>query len=372
MTAGATLTWSRSGGLSVEYPAPAAHVVEPRRVRPGADPVSHFAALMNQVVRDVCEHHKGAVAVELSGGLDSANVAVSVAQMSANSVRSGGLLVAGPTGRAQGLRRRIIIDHLGMRDLEVVAADHLPLALNGPRTVEHSHYPDTDIYQEAFDALRTVLRSAGTRVVFTGYGGDEIMARAPGERSAPASPPRLPPWLGQRARDALADVDANCSPVTGVALSTLVVFAARHPAYLRAGLWPTAPFSTPELSRFGRSLPVVWRMGKELLRQRLARTGLPLAVTHPRRPESFAATMNLALRSHASALLAALLDHSVLISQGYVRRYAVERLYRRASGGHTVPPLVYDMLALDIGIHSMCAVPAAGEGTACESSTRDR
>jgi asparagine synthase (glutamine-hydrolysing) len=369
LTAGASLTWNATSGLALEYPPPAAHVVEPRKLRSGADPVPYFGALMDAVVRDVCERQRGAIAVELSGGLDSANVATSVAQMSARPILSGGLLLVGPTGPAQRVRRQTFVNHLGMCDIPVNAADHLPLAPDGPRSVEHAHYPDTDIYLEAFDALRGALRNAGARVVFTGYGGDEVMSRAPAERSHPTTPPRLPTWLDQRTRDALAHVDTNCSPVTAVALPTLLVFAARHPAYLRAGLWPIAPFTSPELSRFGRSLPVEWRTGKELLRQRLARTGLPPGVTHPRRPESFAATMRLALRRHAPALLADMLERSALIAHGFVRRNAVEHLYLRARAGHAPPTLVYDMLALHIGVHSMCTAAYPGEETSCPSST---
>jgi asparagine synthase (glutamine-hydrolysing) len=376
LTAGATLQWSRTSGLRLRYPAPVRHISKPRRLRPGAEPVAHFAKLMNQVVHDAFDGLRGTVAVELSGGLDSASVALSaaslpIASLSAGQVLSGGLIVAGRAGLDQEIRRRIIVNHLGLRDITVPANDHLPLSPGGSRTVDRTHYPDTDVYQEAFDALRGRLRAAGARFVLTGYGGDEIMSRTPAERPRPTTPPRLPPWLDQRARDALADVDADCSPVTAVALPTLVVFAARHPAYLRAGLWPVAPFTASELSRFGRSLPVEWRTGKELLRQRLARTGLPTTVTHPQRPESFAATMNRALRRHAPALLADMLERSLLIDRGFVRRTAVEHLHRRARDGGMMPPLVYDMLALDIGIRSMCTDATAGREGSWASSTPD-
>jgi hypothetical protein len=44
-----------------------------------------------------------------------------------------------PAGYDQDIRRRTIIDHLGLRDVTVLAADHLPLAPDGPRTVERAH-----------------------------------------------------------------------------------------------------------------------------------------------------------------------------------------------------------------------------------------
>jgi asparagine synthase (glutamine-hydrolysing) len=376
LTAGATITWNRADGLSVCYPEPVAHVARPRRLRTGADPVAHLGALLDRSVNEVCERHRDALAVELSGGLDSTNVALSVAQCTPGPVLSGGLIVAGPTGRAQIDRRRTIVEHLGFRDLAVPAADHLPLAPGGPRTPWRPHYPDGDVYQEAFDVLRAGLHAARGSVVFTGFGGDEIMGLVPDERTGKTRLPTPPAWLDRRARDALADVDTGCSPVTKVALPTLVVFAARHPTYLRAGLWPIAPFTSAELSQFGRSLPVEWRTGKELLRQRLTRVGLPRTVTHPLRPESFAATMRAALSRHASGLLADMLDHSVLIARGFVRRAAVETLYRHARDGRALPPLIYDMLALDIGIRSMITtvptIHATREEPGCIPSTPTR
>jgi hypothetical protein len=82
--------------------------------------------------------------------------------------------------------------------------------------------------------------------------------------------------------------------------------------------------------------------------------------------------MTLALRRHAPALLADMLERSVLIDRGFVRRSAVEHLHRRARCGGTMPPLVYDMLALDIGIRSMCDAATAGRETSCASSTPNR
>lgn len=371
LTAGATITWRPGDGLSVRYPMPAEHPAKPRRLRPGADPVTYLGALLDQATADVCERHPGALGVELSGGLDSTNVALSVRHRSPAPVLSAGLIVAGPIGHAQTTRRRMIVKHLGLRDIEIAAADHLPLAPHGPRTPRRPHYPDGDVYLEAFDALRAAIRESGAQVVFTGFGGDEIMSLAPDERASPTRRPRLPPWLGERALDALADVEAGCSPVTAVALPTLVVFAARNPAYLRAGLWPIAPFAFPELSRFGRSLPVEWRNDKELLRLRLTRAGLPQSVTHPPSPESFAATMRAALQRHAPTLLADMLDHSPLIDGGFIRQPVIESLHRQARAGHPPPPLLYDTLALDIGIRSMTADTVERRNT-CTPSTPNR
>jgi hypothetical protein len=57
-------------GLTIAYPEPAEHVLEPRGLRPGVDPVDVFDALLTEVVAEwspPAEH----VGVELSGGADS-------------------------------------------------------------------------------------------------------------------------------------------------------------------------------------------------------------------------------------------------------------------------------------------------------------
>lgn len=67
-----------------------------------------------------------------------------------------------------------------------------------------------------------------------------------------------------------------------------------------------------------------------------------------------------------------MLERSLLTAQGFVRRDAVERLYRRARDGRSLSPLVYDMLSLDIGIRSMCAGTASRGEMWCAFSTPKR
>ncbi|TQM10190.1 asparagine synthase (glutamine-hydrolysing) [Pseudonocardia kunmingensis] len=357
LTAGTHAVWRPGSGLSLRYPDPAHHVLRPRTLRAGADPIAGFTALLDHALAGVVSGPEEIVAVEMSGGLDSANIAVSAIHHGA--LVAGGIDVYGRTGRAQRQRRSLISAHLRLPIETVSAVEHLPLDPDGSRVPSRPHQPDGDVYQEAFDALRARLSRAGARTVLTGYGGDEIMSRTSAERGVSTTPPPLPPWLTDRARAALADVDAGCSPVTAVALPTLLVFAARHPAYLRAGLWPIAPYTDPRVSRFARSLPVDRRTGKELLRQRLTRIGFPRAVTHPDQRESFADTMHLALRRHAVTLLSGMLDQSPLIEHDLVRRDKVEQLWCHVRQQRPLPPLVFDMLALDIAIRSMTATTTA-------------
>jgi asparagine synthase (glutamine-hydrolysing) len=346
--------------LTITYPPPHEHVLQGRRLRPRADPISYFDRLLADRIGPVMDAHSAAVAVELSGGVDSANVAVSAAGLSPFPVQSLGLLMGGEAGADQGLRRTQIVERLNLRDTVVPAAGHLPFGDPLARSAARPHNPDGDVYLEAFDVLRRRAADSGATVVLTGFGGDEMMAPHPAELSIPRQEPDPPFWLGEQARQHLADIDRGVAPVSPVPLATQLVFAARNPAYLRCGLWPIAPLADPALYEFGRSLPVEWRTDKALLRRRLAWAGFPESVTAPQWPESFGPVMDRALEVHGPALLTRMLERSLLIDAGLVSRAGLEKLLLGLAIGRGCPSMVYDMLALEMGLQSMCLPEQVG------------
>lgn len=105
--------------------------------------------------------------------------------------------------------------------------------------------------------------------------------------------------------------------------------------------------------RLGESLPVNWRADKRLFRQRLARAGFGLAITDPQVPESFDDTMRRALHRHGPRLLSGMLAESVLVDLGFVNPDSLTGLLRHLRRGDPAPPLLYDMLAVEIGLRSM-------------------
>ncbi|WP_156993442.1 hypothetical protein [Pseudonocardia acaciae] len=98
---------------------------------------------------------------------------------------------------------------------------------------------------------------------------------------------------------------------------------------------------------------MAWRTSKRLFRLRLARAGFTPAVTEPRNPESFDDTMRDALRRHAPRLLARMLAESVLVDLGFVNPDSLTTTLRRLRRGSPAPPLLYDMLAVEVGLRSM-------------------
>lgn len=345
--------------LLLDAPEDALHVLQPRRLRAGADPVAGLAVLLDAVVRRLPVQHE-ATAVELSGGVDSANVALTLARAgvnrSSNGLRAYGVLLNGDMGKEQRRRRRALVTAVGLSDVTVHAADHLPLVADGPRSLPHD--PAGEMYPECFEPLRARLADEGVRVVYTGFGGDETMSLRPAERARQPPPDRVPPWLGFRALAALGDVDVNVAPVSPVPVPTLLANTARSQGFMRHGIWPVSPLADPEVARFGASLPTEWRRRKRVLRDRLRLAGLPEYVADPEIPEVFTGHMQEGLRHHGLPLTTAMLSDSLLADLGHVDRAGLARFLSAVPPDGEIDDLLYDTLALEIGLRTLTGAPA--------------
>lgn len=205
--AAATFTPS---GLSIHYPDPAEHVLEPRTLRPGVDPLMALDELLTDVIRQA-PTATGCVGVGLSGGADSGNVALAIKAARFPDVYSFGLLVGGSTGRQQRERRRVLVEHCGFRDTVTPAMQHPPFCAGGVRDLCKPHDPAGAFYQEAFDVVREQAAARRCEVMFTGSGGDEINAHH-SRTQAELPTPEPVPWLGVKAARALAEVNEHLAP----------------------------------------------------------------------------------------------------------------------------------------------------------------
>ena len=212
------------------------------------------------------------IAIELSGGMDSAAVACALAALNGQVV-SQGILLSGDCRPSQIERRREIVARLGLID-ETVDIDTLPPSLDlqpGGR----KEYVHTEYYLEAFEALWSSAHAQGRDLIFTGLGGDELfMAFAePGQLHVADDPeiaePRryaeqlLTPQALKASRSMHA-FNAPSGPVPSVAASV-----SRSHHLMRHGLWPINPLSDPNLGSFCYQLPPEHRRGRETMRQYL-------------------------------------------------------------------------------------------------------
>ncbi|MFI6466813.1 asparagine synthase [Streptomyces sp. NPDC050538] len=340
-----------TAGLIIVHPEAAQHVLEPRRLRVGIDPVSAFDALLTEVVAEWCAT-ASCVGVEVSGGADSGNVTLSTTAAGFGRVDTFGLLMGGRIGLLQQERRRALVDHLGLRDTAVPAMRHPPFVPGGVRERRLPHDPAGAFYQEAFDVVRSQVATRGCEVIFTGGGGDEVNAHHSRTRAElPLSEPV--PWLGEKAREALARVDENLAPIPVLPVPTLMAFGLHNPAYLRLGVWPVAPLVHPRVVRFMEQLPHQHKRGKKMFRDRLRRAGLPEFVAAPTEPENFLAVMESGLRAYGLPLLDDMLRESLLIDLGYVDPDGLAMARDHAERAAVVPDLLCDTLALEVGLRSL-------------------
>lgn len=212
------------------------------------------------------------IAIELSGGMDSATVACALVALHGQ-VISQGIQLNGDCRPSQIERRRQIVARLGLID-ETVDIDMLPPSLD-LRPGVRKEYVHTEYYLEAFEALWSSAHAQGRDLIFTGLGGDELfMAFAePGPLHTEGDPeiaePRryaeqlLTPQALKAARSTHA-FDAPAGPVPSVAASV-----SRSHHLVRHGLWPINPLSDPNLVSFCYQLPPEHRHGRETMRRYL-------------------------------------------------------------------------------------------------------
>lgn len=351
LTERATATFTRAG-LLLSYPDPAEHVLRPRHLRADVDVVTAFTDLLADIVSRAPAGQDG-VGVELSGGADSANVALTLAHLHGHPVRSYGLLLDGVVGDQQRRRRAAMVERFGLRDATVDASDHPPFVPTGVRGQEVPHDPTSAYYREAFDALRDAVVAGGTRIMCTGLGGDELMARHRHEQTTDSPTLDTVPWLGPAARAALDDVDVNVAPAAPVPVTVLMAQASHNPAYLSAGIWPVALLAHPALVRWCEQLPLTWRLRKRLLRERLRRGGLARDVVDPPLPETFTGLMQAGLRSYGLSVLKGMLAESRLVDLGYLDHAALRDAYEDALTSATIRSILCDALSLEIGLRSL-------------------
>ncbi|MEU9957342.1 asparagine synthase-related protein [Streptomyces sp. NPDC050982] len=346
--ASATFT---SSGLGIRYPEPAEHVLEPRTLRPGVDPLAVLDELLTDVVREA-PTATGCVGVELSGGADSGNVALAMKAVCFPEVYSFGLLVGGSTGRQQSDRLRALVEHCGFRDTATPAMQHPPFCPGGVRTLRKPHDPAGAFYQEAFDVVRDQAAARRCEVMFTGSGGDEINAHH-SRTQAELPTPEPVPWLGTKAVRALAEVNEHLAPIPVLPVPTLMAFGMHNPGFLRAGIWPVSPLVHPRIVRFMEQLPHEHKRGKVLFRERIRRAGLPEWVAAPTEPENFLAVLEKGLRSFGLPVLDDVLKESILVDLGYVDGKALAMAGRNADSAPVVPDPLCDVLALEVGLRSL-------------------
>lgn len=311
------------GQLAFHWPHPCLRD-EARELADGAPVIDAYTSMLAATLAD--RHYTAKrTGIELSGGLDSANVALSMAELHGPGLVSGAVIHPGPAGTQQERRRGELVEHTGLRDYTVGAAAYPPLNPASP----HRPAPQEETYLDAHASLLAQWRDEGILYAATGVGGDEML-------SLPATGPVgdgeiLPDWLGPTARAALEHSGTDrLTPTPPVSDSVLLAMAAGAPMYLRAGVWPLYPLADPDLFRFGQWLPPAWRRAKRLARARLEAEGFSRDVVRPPLRESFTPLLTTGMARFGPGRVQQLLDEgSPLIDAGFLDPDRLPALKRR-------------------------------------------
>ena len=348
------------GHLEIEYPRPVPRL-RPRKIREGADVLAAFDSLMREAV-GLWTDPGQIVATELSGGIDSSAVATALAINSDAPVRSYGLIMPGTDGVFQAERRDELAARFGLLDYARDCEEFLPFAADGERIGAGSTIPWSEFYYDAVAALCREARQDGVDVLFTGAGGDEISTIMPDEEPdrdielGEDDPPALPPFLTVRGIEAYEDACRRHWPAPGAAVERSCIEAAATNAdvFLRHGLWPAYPYCAPRLVNFCRSLPLMWRQGRELQRLYLRRHGCTDRVARPEICETFADVMTMALQRNAS-VLTSLFQESRLAASGLVDREILHRSHAafRATGEQKWKDAFVELAVLELTVRAV-------------------
>ncbi|MDP8993737.1 MAG: asparagine synthase C-terminal domain-containing protein [Pseudomonadota bacterium] len=187
--------------------------------------------------------------VEVSGGLDSACVAVAAHSLR-NGLTSYGIMLDGAVGTQQQRRRRELVELLGLTDFEFPVSPFAPFA-----TLEDEQCavtPFDEVYRLAcLNAIDRIAERTGANVdlLVTGIGGDELTFENTFRREE---------W----------EVRGS------VCTSSIIAAACRADMFMRRGIWTSNPCIAQEVVDFGRALPKKMRQNRLLNILTLARSGL--------------------------------------------------------------------------------------------------
>ncbi|WFU40150.1 asparagine synthase-related protein [Bradyrhizobium sp. CB82] len=274
----------------------------------------------------------GESAAELSGGMDSASVAMAVRE-GAGSLTCGGILLDAESSPKQSDRRNSILAALNCRDHAIEMNDHMP-AIDLNLDSKH-HLPlVSEYYLEAFEALWGRFRNEGCKIIWSGIGGDELFFRYSGEEDEADSPSSrcfevavglAEGLLTRRGLDAARSTFLFSAPLGVTAATTLLGKLCHARPLAKRGLWPITPLGDPRLINFSATLPLEFRADKHMLRLYLRNRTDAEVFPRDYTKESFELVLPRAIAARADTL-AFQLNTCALADLGLVSRESVMTL----------------------------------------------
>jgi asparagine synthase (glutamine-hydrolysing) len=380
LTERATALWD-GVAVTIHYPSPAPALI-PCSLRANADVVEAYRETIGSLLRQRLDRSS---ATQLSGGADSAAVAICAHDIVGPGLRSYGLIVPGSRGAEQRRRRNDLISCLGLVDRSVRAVLHPPLARFGSVACDTRARATGEIYAEAFGALFDRAVADGVRSMLTGIGGDELFMPHYVERGQEGVPETAevltidsptPAYIPERVREMFTTTlrRFDWAPRSVIPFSGLLGQASQAPLFLERGIWPLAPFCTREALQLCRRLPWTWRRDKLPHRRLIELVGCRPDTAWPRRSESFIELFIHAVLRTAQPLLNELFRAPQIADLGLVEPKFLREEYARACASQKMAPYdrFYEIAVLELLARKLKIGAAAVTPVLVRSSDRGR
>jgi asparagine synthase (glutamine-hydrolysing) len=257
------------GRASYQYPKAAEDTVSLGGLS-GEEVLEEFNHLLQRVVSKRPAASKR-IAIQLSGGMDSAAVAGALATTH-GALQSGGILLNGACRKSQVSRREHIAGQLGLND-ETIEMSSFPPSLDLYPTGRE--YQLKEFYLEAFEALWRTMQARECEWLFTGVGGDELFLPRSDELLAADGKiyveirHHAESLLTPRALGVARSLRGFDAPMAPMPVSSLLAQACHAPHLLKRGLWPVNPLCDPSLVAFCHRLAPEHRQNRETLHRYL-------------------------------------------------------------------------------------------------------
>lgn len=297
--------------------------------------------LIEKYITPWTENHHLSISANLSGGLDSGVVCAIASRLlnKNNSIlNTSGIIVTGKTREAQVVRRMEYIRRLSVNDHPVLAEEYSLFDFADKDWNNTDIIPWIDGYRKMFMASIKRIPDEKNRVLFTGYGGDELF---------------YPQWSEMTLKERylqeskhISDLGENSlllSPtipvlsrssyfkvpraITGVISPSAVEDSgAQAIDCLRNRILPVSPLCDRSLVTYCNSLHRNMKSDKAPFRIILDRFGFSSAITNSKTPENFTDYMRSSMECLPQSSLEDLLHEGELMRHGFLRRQSRSRI----------------------------------------------
>lgn len=334
-----------------------AELFEESILKPDIDPTEAFYGILeNQLThyRTLLELPANEIGCELSGGLDSAIVAMLVSDFfKRNGINCYTLLLSGDMGKQQQIRTSEIIGGWNLKSNSINIDD-----FGGP--LKQSGFllrnGMISVYEEIYYDLQSILlnnaEKHGVKVIFNGIGGDDVLFSI-----AHSSKSKQVRDIGDHVKklnifsgvDEIRNIIQNIStfPRPFIPISSLNASHSRSAMYLRKNLWPIELFCSQDIITFFQLLPSDLKNGKNLHKKLLKSNGFSDLFTNPKIKEHFGLVFDKSMKIDNRKEVINLIRESKLHDMGIIKKDIFLEQYDRycEMNDHSVPPILYYTVA---------------------------